>query len=49
LAVAGNHILEMEGDFVASAAGTLKLQFACNSAANGITVLQGLVMEITQV
>lgn len=47
LAVAGNHILEMEGDFVPSAAGNLKLQFACNSAANSIIMLQGLVMEIT--
>lgn len=47
LAVAGNHQLDMEGDFVPSAAGNLKLQFACNSAANGITVLQGLVMEVT--
>jgi len=47
MAVAGNHILEMEGDFVPSAAGDLKLQFACNSAANAIILLQGLTMEIT--
>jgi len=47
LAVAGNHQLDMEGDFVPSAAGNLKLQFACNSAANSIILLPGLVMEIT--
>ena len=47
LAVAGNHQLDMEGDFVPSAAGNIKLQFACNSAANSIILLPGLVMEIT--
>lgn len=46
LAVAGNHALEMEGDFVASVAGNLKLQFACNTAANAITLLQGGWMEV---
>lgn len=45
--VAGNHSLAMEGDFVASADGNVKLQFACNSAAGAISVLQGAYLEIT--
>jgi hypothetical protein len=39
LAVAGNHFMNCEGQVVghATLAGTLSFQFACNSAANGIT------------
>jgi len=47
LAVAGNHTLDMEGDYKPDASGNLKLQFACNSAANAIILLQGFYMEVT--
>jgi len=45
--VAGNHTLAMEGTIVASAAGNVKLQFACNSAAGAIIMLAGSFMEVT--
>lgn len=45
--VAGNHSLEMEGDFVATADGNVKLQMACNSAAGAIIALQGGYMEVS--
>ena len=47
LAVAGNHVLSMEGELVPSAAGTMKLQFACNSAANAIALIRGGYFEVT--
>jgi len=46
LAVAGNHVLTMEGELVPSAAGTMKLQFACNSAANAIDLIVGGYFEV---
>ncbi len=45
--VAGNHSLEMEGDFVASADGNVKLQMACNSAAGAIVAMEGGYMEVS--
>lgn len=46
-AVAGNHMMLIEADVENGAtAGTVKLQFACNSAANGITVIEGASMEV---
>lgn len=47
LAVAGNHSLQIEGEVVPSATGTIVLQVACNSAANAITVLKGAFLEVT--
>jgi hypothetical protein len=48
LAVAGNHFLNCELDFVNGAtAGTVDFQFACNSAAGVITALQGAYMDVT--
>lgn len=47
LAVAGDHSFEMEGQMIPSIDGTLKLQFACNSAANAITLARGMYFEIT--
>lgn len=48
LAVAGTHILNAECDYTnGSVAGTITFQFACNSAANGITVIQGGWMDAT--
>ncbi len=47
LAVAGNHFLDTEVDYVNGVtAGTISFQFACNSAANAITALQGAWMEV---
>ncbi len=47
LAVAGTHQLVCEIDIVNGAtAGTIKLQFACNSAANSITALAGGYMDV---
>jgi hypothetical protein len=46
LAVAGTHSLYMDLDFVNGAtAGNIDFQFACNSAANGITMLLGATVE----
>ena len=47
LAVAGNHIMTMEGELIPSAAGVMKLQFACNSAANAIALIRGAYFEVT--
>lgn len=47
LAAAGNHFLNFECDIVNGAtAGVISLQFACNSAANAITALQGAWMDV---
>ncbi len=46
LAVAGTHIIEFDFDIVNGAnAGSLSVVFACNSAANGITVLKGSTVD----
>lgn len=45
-AVAGNHLVTMQGEVVPSAAGTMKLQMACNSAANAIDLLAGAYFEV---
>ena len=46
LAVAGTHLFHAEVDYTNGVtAGTLALQFACNSAANSITVLPGSWMS----
>jgi len=46
LAVAGTHSLYMDLDFVNGAtAGNIDFQFACNSAANSITMLLGTTVE----
>jgi len=45
-AVAGAHFLEVEATITNGAtAGTVALQFACNSAANAITALAGATIE----
>lgn len=47
LAVAGTHFIDIEADYVNGVnAGSLLFQFACNSAANSITVLQGSWMDV---
>jgi len=47
LAVAGTHMLQSEVEVVNGAtAGDVKLQFACNSAANGITLLKGSYFDV---
>jgi len=38
--------MKMEGELVPSAAGTMKLQFACNSAANSIDLIRGGYFEV---
>jgi hypothetical protein len=43
---AANSFLKMEGSMLAAAAGDMKLQFACNSAANSISILKGSWMEV---
>lgn len=45
-AVAGNHLMTMEGSITPSAAGDMKLQFACNNAAGQIDLLQGGWFEV---
>lgn len=49
-AVAGNHIMRLDGSFKghATATATVTIQFACNTAANAITILKGAFMELTQ-
>jgi hypothetical protein len=50
LAVAGTHKLECEFDFENGVtAGNVILQFACNSAANSITVLAGAYFDVIKV
>ncbi len=50
LAVAGTHKLECEFDFENGInAGNVNLQFACNSAANSITVLAGSYFDVIKV
>jgi hypothetical protein len=47
LAVAGNHFLQAELDITQGAVGGIvSLQFACNSAANSITLLAGSAMDL---
>ncbi len=46
LAVAGTHSVFGSFDVVPSVAGTIALQFACNSAANGITLKQGAALSV---
>lgn len=50
-AVAGNHMAQVNASFKghATADATLTVQFACNIAANAITVLKGAYMTVTQV
>jgi hypothetical protein len=46
-AVAGNHLMNAEVTIVNGAtAGNITLQFACNSAANAITVLRGASADV---
>lgn len=48
LAVAGTHVLNAECDYTNGAtAGSISFQFACNSAANSIAVIQGAWMDAT--
>lgn len=48
LAVAGNHFLNFNCTVkMGSTAGIVSLQFACNSAANGITANEGATMDVT--
>jgi len=49
-AVAGAHICRLDATLKghATLASTINLQFACNSAANAITILKGAKMQITQ-
>jgi hypothetical protein len=48
LAVAATHQLNTEIDYTNGAtAGALTFQFACNSAANAITMVQGAWMDVT--
>jgi hypothetical protein len=48
-AVAGNHTCKADGSLKghATLASTVTLQFACNSAANSISVLKGAFMRVT--
>lgn len=46
-AVAANHVMTMQGELIPSAAGVMKLQFACNSAANAIDLIRGAYFEVT--
>jgi len=46
-AVAGTHQMIIEGEVIVTTAGSLKLQMACNSAANSITVLKGASIDVT--
>jgi hypothetical protein len=46
-AVAGTHYLLVEGDIVNGAtAGNIKIQMACNTAANGITAIAGSSIDV---
>lgn len=49
-AVAGNHLMNLSGSLQGHATldATITIQFACNSAAGAINVLQGAWMEVTQ-
>lgn len=48
LAVAATHQLNTEIDYTnGSTAGTISFQFACNSAANSIAMIQGAWMDVT--
>lgn len=49
-AVAGNHLCDISASFKGHATldATVTIQFACNSAANAITILKGAWMEVTQ-
>jgi hypothetical protein len=50
LAVAGTHFINFECDYVNGVtAGNLLVQFACNSAANSIVLLQGAWLDYTNV
>lgn len=44
-ALAGNSNLRMSASILANAATTVALQFACNSAANAITIIKGAFIE----
>ena len=48
-AVAGNHVANLDATLKghATLASTITIQFACNSAANAITILRGATMEVT--
>jgi len=49
-AVAGNHICRMNASLKghATLASLVSVQFACNSAANAITILKGAYLELAQ-
>lgn len=49
-AVAGNHICNLQAGLKghASNISLISVQFACNSAANAITILQGAYIEVKQ-
>jgi hypothetical protein len=49
-AVAGNHLVNLEASLKghATLSSTITLQFACNTTANGITVLKGAKMIVIQ-
>lgn len=49
-AVAGNHILRFNASLKghATLASLVSFQFACNSAANGITILKGAWIDLVQ-
>lgn len=50
-AVAGNHEVNLDFSLKGHATlnSTVKVQFACNSAANAISILKGAWMQITQI
>lgn len=49
-AVAGNHLCNLSGSLKghATLASTITVQFACNSAANAITILKGAFLQLVQ-
>lgn len=50
-AVAGNHEIQLNASLKghATLSATVTIQFACNSAANAITILKGAFMELIQI
>lgn len=47
-ALAANHLMKLVATIKANAATTVSLQFACNTAANAITVLKGAFIDLEQ-
>lgn len=48
-ALAGNSVMRLTASIKANLATTVSLQFACNSAANAITILKGAFIDLEQI